>query len=64
MILGCVYIPPGTSSDVYANHCNTVESIYFKSPEYNFVITGDFNLNTFDWSVDPNSQNHRSVNIL
>lgn len=42
MILGCVYIPPGTSSNVYSNHCNTVESIYFKFPEYNFVITGVF----------------------
>jgi hypothetical protein len=63
-ILGCVYIPLGTSSDVYSNHCNTVESIFFNFPEYNFVITGDFNLNTFDWSVDPNSQNHRSSNIL
>lgn len=64
MILGCVYIPPDTSSDVYSHHCNTVESIYFKFPEYNFVITGDFNLNTFDWSVYPNSQNHKSGNIL
>ncbi|KAL4126168.1 hypothetical protein QTP88_010394 [Uroleucon formosanum] len=62
--LGCVYIPPGASSDIYSNHCDIVESIFFRFPEHYFVIVGDFNLSSFDWSVDPNSQNHRSGGII
>lgn len=29
-----------------------------------FVIVGDFNLSNFDWSVDPNTQNHSSGDII
>lgn len=59
IILGCVYIIPDVSFNMYSNHCDAIGSIYFKFPGYNFIIAGDFNLNTFDWSVDPNTQNHR-----
>lgn len=64
IIIGCVYIPPGASSDIYSNHCDIVESIFFRFPERYFLIVGDFNLSSFDWSVDPNSQNHRSGGII
>lgn len=40
MILGCVYIPLDASSDMYSNHCDAIESNYFKFPEHNFVIAG------------------------
>lgn len=64
IIIGCVYIPPGTSSDIYSNYCDIVESIFFRFPEHYFIIVGDFNLSSFDWSVDPDSQNHRSGGII
>lgn len=28
--------------------------------EYNYVITGDFNLNQFDWSIDPITKDHNT----
>jgi len=48
IILGCIYIPPDSSCDVYSKHCEVIESIYLMYPDYNYVITGDFNLNQFD----------------
>lgn len=48
IILVCVYISPDASSDMYSNHCGSIDSIYFKFPEHNFVIADDFNLNTFN----------------
>jgi len=64
IIKGCVYIPPDASTDMYSNHCDIIESIHFKFPEHYFVIVGDFNLSNFDWSVDPNTQNHSSGGII
>lgn len=64
IIICCVYIPPDSSCDIYSDHWDTIESIYFKFPEHYFVIVGDFNLRSFYWSVDPNNQNHRSGGIL
>lgn len=63
-VLGCVYIPPDTTTEMYSEHCNVIESIFFNNPDNCFVITGDFNLNRFDWSIDPSIQSNASGNIL
>lgn len=50
--------------DIYSKHCEVIESLYHKYPDYNYIITGDFNLNQFDWSIDPNSQNHNTGTLI
>jgi hypothetical protein len=64
IIISCVYIPSNASFDLYSNHCDIIESIHFKFSEHYFVIVSDFNLSNFNWSVDPNIQNHRSGGII
>lgn len=49
---------------MYSNHCDTIKSIFYDFPDHYYIITGDFNLNSFDWSVDPNIQQHTSGNML
>jgi hypothetical protein len=61
IILGCIYIPLDSSCDVYSKHCVVIESINLMYPEHNYVITDDFNLNQFDWTIEPNNQNHNTV---
>lgn len=43
-ILGGVYIPPSSVSDIYDNHIRSVEFLRDKYPKYKFIIVGDFNL--------------------
>lgn len=33
IILGCIYIPPNNSYDVYSKHCEVIESIYLMYPD-------------------------------
>lgn len=64
IILGCIYIPPNATNDMYSSDCEVVETIYANFPDFNFVMVGYFNLSNFDWSTDPASQNHISGNII
>jgi hypothetical protein len=40
-----------------------IESIFFNNPDYH-CITGDFNLNSFEWSIEPSFQGNIPGNIL
>lgn len=55
---------PDSSCDVYSKYCEVIESIYLMYPEYNYVITGDFNLNQFDWYIDPITQDHNTGSLI
>jgi glutathione peroxidase-family protein len=48
---------------MYTKHCEVIEYIYHNYPDNNFIITGDFNLNQFDWSINPIIQDHISGSI-
>lgn len=50
-ILGSVYIPPNSNSEVYIKHCETVEQLYLSYPDHVFVIFGDYNLPNGGWST-------------
>jgi len=41
-----------------------MESLFYNFPHHYFIKTGDFNLNTFDWSIYPNIQHHNLGSIL
>lgn len=58
IILDSVYIPRNASIEVYSKHYEVIGSIYFKFFSHYFVIVYDFNLNSYDWSVDSNIQCH------
>jgi len=65
IILGCIYTPPFSSCDVYSKHCEVIEFIYLMYLKYNYVITGgDFNLNQFDWSINPTTQDHNTGSLI
>lgn len=64
LIIGCVYFPPTSDIDMYAKHCDILESLALRFTDSYFLITGDFNLNSFDWKVDPIVQNHLAGNII
>lgn len=49
---------------MYSKHCDVIESIFFNNPDYHFIITGDFNLNSFDWSIEPSLQGNVPGNVL
>lgn len=51
-ILGCVYFPPMSSQELYAEHCNVVESIIDDHPGCCLVIVGDYNLPECVWGND------------
>jgi len=64
IIMGCIYIPPDFSVDMYTKHCEVIKSMYHNYPDYNFIITGDFNLNQFDWYIDLIVQDHISGSLI
>jgi len=55
IILGCIYLPPNATVEMYSNHCDVIVSLFYNFSDHYFIITGDLNLNNFDWSVDPAS---------
>lgn len=63
LLLGCVYIPPNTHSDLYYQHCEVVENIIINYFFDNILIIGDFNLPGFSLGVN-NLINNPSTNII
>ena len=55
IIIVAIYIPPNSSVDVYKCQCAEIENLRLIFFDYTFIIVGDFNLSSFDWSVDPNN---------
>ena len=49
-ILGCVYIPPNSSNDIYVEHCDTVDRLCLEYPKSSFLICGDFNKPAVEWN--------------
>ena len=49
-VISAVYIPPLSSTDIYAAHCKSLESIYEQYSNSKFLICGDFNLPNLNWS--------------
>lgn len=49
LLLGCTYIPPDSSLDVYLEHCNVVEQLRNNLPDSRFFLAGDYNLKTARW---------------
>lgn len=52
LILGCVYIPPASSIEVYQSHCDSLEFLMEHYPDLKVAILGDFNLPEAVWSRD------------
>ncbi|XP_017477119.1 PREDICTED: uncharacterized protein LOC108367084 isoform X2 [Rhagoletis zephyria] len=46
IIIGCVYIPPKSRSDVYSSHIATISYLRNKYPNSSLMIIGDYNLNS------------------
>lgn len=53
-ILGCVYLPPHCSIDLYHAHLSTVDTLVLQYPTHTFVLCGDYNLPLISWSNDAN----------
>lgn len=52
MLVGAVYIPPNSSSEVYTDHCIAVENVYSSDCFSDVIFFGDFNLPEFkNWEV-------------
>lgn len=51
IVLDWVYIPPDATIDLYSNHGEVLEPIFFPFLDHHFLITGVFNLNSFDWTI-------------
>lgn len=49
-ILGCTYIPPASSLDVYLEHCHTVELLHAAYRDAHFFLAGDYNLTSAVWT--------------
>ena len=63
IIIGAVYIPPCSTTDIYKIHTNTVENLHAAySAQSDFIIIGDYNLTGVNWknSVDVDD----SLNIV
>lgn len=57
LLLGCVYIPPRSSFDVYLEHAHVVESLHVKYPNAKFYIAGDYNLRDSVWRTEDEDEN-------
>jgi hypothetical protein len=67
LLIGCVYIPPNMSSEVYSNFSNTVESILTScSPDTHLILIGDFNLPEVDWDTPslPNASSQTLFQLI
>ncbi|KAG8231890.1 hypothetical protein J437_LFUL009739 [Ladona fulva] len=63
-LIGCVYIPPKSSSEIYESHCQTVENILSTNSFAGVSILGDYNLPNFIWSDEPwNEVNFSNSNV-
>lgn len=49
IILGAVYLPPRSSSEIYQHHINTVEDICSLDRDSDLILLGDFNLPMTSW---------------
>ena len=52
LILGCVYLPPGSSLECFQSFCDTCELLKNKYDSHKFILFGDFNLPLIDWVVE------------
>jgi Reverse transcriptase (RNA-dependent DNA polymerase)/Endonuclease-reverse transcriptase len=50
IIVGCLYVPPGSSSDVLSKHCDEILFMRCTFPRAQFIILGDWNLPEICWS--------------
>lgn len=53
-LIGCVYLPPLCSIDLYHAHLTTVDTLFLQYPTHTFVLCGDYNLPLISWSNDAN----------
>ena len=49
LMLLCVFFPPDSSDCVFFEFISTVQRLVYDYPEYDIIITGDFNLPDVDW---------------
>lgn len=51
LLLGCTYIPPSSSVDLYTSYCDAVERVCSDFADKVYLV-GDYNLNSATWSED------------
>ncbi|XP_031332835.1 uncharacterized protein LOC116163124 [Photinus pyralis] len=51
-IIGNVYIPPNSHSDVYDLHCTATENVLNRYPDHVLILCGDYNLPNIKWIND------------
>lgn len=51
LILGCVYIPPLSPLTFYEQFFKAVNELFISNPRAKFVLLGDFNLPSLNWSL-------------
>ncbi|KAL1448286.1 hypothetical protein WDU94_010912, partial [Cyamophila willieti] len=49
LLLGCTYINPSSSLDIYAEHCTVVDQLRENHPNSHLILAGDYNLKTAVW---------------
>lgn len=52
LIVGFVYMPPGSDPCVYDSHCRVIEEVFVMAPSADFLIAEDFNLPHTFWHND------------
>lgn len=62
VVIGAVYVPPGSSVDVYEAHCRSVFEVWSAHTDASFVIAGDYNLPNISWHYDGRTQCCRRAN--
>lgn len=51
-MIGSVYVPPHSCSNIYDLHAQTLEYIFKQFPKHTFILCGDYNLPEITWSND------------
>lgn len=51
-VIGGVYIPPNSLSNIYHTHSQTIESLIQNYPSYKFIICSDYNSPEILWDND------------
>lgn len=51
-VVGGVYIPPLSLTEVYESHLTSVEFLFNKYTNHTFIICGDYNLPEIVWNND------------
>lgn len=49
LIIGAVYIPPSSASEVYSYHTHVVENVCLLNPKSDIILLGDYNLPHTVW---------------